>query len=219
MKRTLFLTSALAAGLATSSIAAFAQAAKPAAPAAPAAVAPEAIPAKVAIIAFEEAVAATNEGQTAFQAVQKKYEPKRATLEASSKEVDTLKQQLQALPANAGDEQRATLIKNIDTKEKALQRDGEDATNAYQSDIQEAFGKVAQKLGATAVKYAQAQGFTVLLNYPDPRQQTPNQILWFTPQSDVTQAVVNEYNKVSGVAAPPPSAPAPARTAPAPARK
>ena len=61
MKRTFVLTSAVAAGLAMSSLAAFAQAAPAAAPAAPAAVKPEAIPAKVAIIAFEEAVAATNE--------------------------------------------------------------------------------------------------------------------------------------------------------------
>lgn len=209
MNRTLILT-ALATGLAASTL--VAQTTAPAAPKAPAAaVAPQAIPAKVAIIAFEQAVIATNEGQKAVLDLQKKYEPKKNAIDASSKEVESLKAQLQALPASTSDEERASRIKVIDQKEKDLQRDVEDAQNSYQSDLQEAYGKVAQKVGNTAVKYAKANGFTLLLNYPDPRQQTPNQILWFTQETDITEAVINEYNKESGVPAPPPPAPAPAR--------
>jgi outer membrane protein len=213
MKRTLVIATALAAGLATSTLVAQA----PAAAAAPAtAAAPQAIPAKVAIIAFEQAVVATNEGQKTVADIQKKYEPKKATLDANGAEVESLKKQLQALPANASDDQRGTLVKNIDSKEKLLQRDAEDAQNSYQSDLQEAYGKVAQKVGNTAVKYVQDNGFTILLNVGGSQQASP--VLWFAAPTDVTQAVINEYNKVSGVAAPPPSAPAPARrTTPAPA--
>jgi outer membrane protein len=209
MKRTLVLLTALAAGLATSTLAAQAPAA-----AAPAA-APQAVPAKVAIIAFEQAVVATNEGQKSVADVQKKYEPKKNAIDAQAAEVENLKKQLQALPANASDDQRGSLIKNIDVKEKALQRDAEDAQNSYQSDLQEAYGKVAQKVGATAVKYVQDNGFTLLLNVGG--QQQTNPVLWFAPPTDITQAVINEYNKVSGVAAPPPAAPAPARKPAAPA--
>ena len=53
-------------------------------------------------------------------------------------------------------------------------------------------------------------------------QQQPNQLLWFdVSKMDITQAVINAYNVSSGVAAPPPSAPAPARrpAAPKPAPK
>lgn len=202
MKRIFVFATAMAAGLATSTLAAQAPAAAPAAP--------QAVPAKIAIIAFEEAVVRTNEGQRAVADIQKKYEPKKSQIDAQAKEVDTLKAQLQALPANAPDDQRATLIKNIDTKEKNLQRDAEDAQNSYQSDLQEAYGKVAQKVGGEAVKYVQANGFTLLLNVGG-SQQAANPVLWALPETDITQAVVNEYNKVSGVAAPPPSAPAPAR--------
>ena len=204
MNRTLVFATALAAGLATTNL--IAQA--PAAAAAPAAaVAPQAIPAKVAIVAFEQAVVATNEGQRSVAEVQKKYEPKKNQIESQGAEVDSLKKQLQALPANASDEQRTSLIKNIDTKDKALQRDAEDAQNAYQSDLQEAYGKVAQKVGATAVKYAQDNGFTLMLNVGG--QQQANPVLWFAQTTDITQAVINAYNVSSGVAAPPPSAPAP----------
>jgi outer membrane protein len=220
MNRNLILT-ALAAGLATSTLAAQTPAAAPAAPAA--AVAPQAIPAKIAIISFEQAVVATNEGQKAVADIQKKYDPKKASIETQGNELDSLKKQLQALPATTSDEERASRMKVIDKKEKDLQHDVESAQNDYQSDLQEAYGKVAQKVGATAVKYVQDNGYTLLMNVGG-NQQTPNPVLWFAQPSDITQAVINDYNKVSGVAAPAPSAPTapkprPATTAPKPAAK
>ena len=215
MKRTLVFATALAAGLVTStlSVQAVAQATAPAAPLA--APAPQAVPAKIAIFAFEPAVGATNEGQRAVADIQKKYEPKRASLEAQNNEIESLKKQLQALPATASDDERASRLKAIDTKEKALQRDAEDAQTSYNSDISEALGKVAKKVGDLAAKYLQDHGFTLLLNVGG--QQSAETVLWFAPETDITQAVVNEYNKVSGVAAPPPSAPAPARRTTPPA--
>jgi Skp family chaperone for outer membrane proteins len=207
MKRTLVL--ALAAGLATSTLAAQTAPASAPAPAGPPAAAalPQALPTKVAVIAFEQAVVATNEGQRAVAEIQKKYEPKGAQIEATGKEVDSLKAQLQALPANAPDDQRASLIKNIDSKEKQLNFDADAARTAYQNDLQEAYGKVAQKVGGSAVKYASDNGFTLLLNVGG-QQNAPNPVLWFDAQKmDITQAVVNAYNASSGVAAPPPAAP------------
>jgi Skp family chaperone for outer membrane proteins len=211
MNRTLVFATALATGLAASSLLAQAPATAPAPAAAPTtAVAPQAIPAKVAVIAFEQGVVATNEGQKAVADVQKKFEPKKTAIDAQSSEVESLKKQLQALPATTSDEERASRLKAIDTKEKALQRDVEDAQTAYNTDVQEAYGKVAQKFGGTAVKYAQEHGFTLLLNIGG-QQQLPT-VLWWQPETDVTQAVVNAYNLASGVAAPAPSAPAPHRT-------
>jgi Skp family chaperone for outer membrane proteins len=216
MNRTLALATALAAGFAASSLSAQAPStAAAAAPAAPKAAAPpEAIPAKVAVIAFEQGVVATNEGQKAVAEIQKKYEPQKTALDAKSAEIESLKKQYQALPATLSDEERANRLKDIDTKQKALQRDGEDAQTSYNNDLQEAYGKVAQKFGGTAVKYAQDHGFTLLLNVSPNQQQLPT-LLWWQPSTDITEAVVNAYNLVSGVAPPAPSAPAPHRTTPA----
>lgn len=217
MNRTLVLATALAAGLAVPTLAA--QAAAPGKPAAggataPSAVPPQAIPAKVAIIAFEQAVVATNEGQRAVADIQKKYEPQKSKIDGEAAEVDSLKKQVQALPANTSDEERANRLKAIDAKEKQLNLDAENAQNAYQGELQEAYGKVAQKVGKTAVKYAEDNGYTLMLNVGG-NQQAPNPVLWFNQTTDITQAVVNSYNASSGVAAPPPSAPAPHRTTPA----
>ena len=214
MNRTLVFATALATGLAASSLLAQAPATAPApAPTQSTAVAPpQAIPAKVAVIAFEQGVVATNEGQKAVAEVQKKFEPKKAAIDTQSAEVESLKKQYQALPATLSDEERASRLKAIDAKEKSLQRDVEEAQTAYNSDVQEAYGKVAQKFGGTAVKYAQDNGFTLLLNIGG-QQQLPT-VLWWQQATDVTQAVVNAYNLASGVAAPAPSAPAPHRTTP-----
>jgi outer membrane protein len=221
MNRNLVFVTALAAGLASSSLLAQAPAAAAPAPAAtPAApaVVPQALPTKVAVIAFEQAVVTTNEGQRAFAEVQKKYEPKKAAIDAQAAEIESLQKQNQALPATTSDEERAKRLKDIDTKQKALQRDAEDAQTAYQSDLQEAYAKVAQKVGGAAVKYAQDNGFTMLFNASTGQQQ-PNQLLWFdVSKMDITQAVINAYNVSSGISAPPPAAPTPRRTAPAAAK-
>ena len=218
MNRNLFIATALGAGMTAALAVAQAPAtsatpSSAAAPASTAAVAPQAVPAKVALIAFEQAVFATNEGQRAVQDVQKKYEPKKAQIDAMSAEVDSLKKQLQSAPATLSEEERQTRLKNIDTKEKQLTRDGEDATQAYQADLQEAYGKVAQKVSGVTKNYVQQNGFTLLL---DVSNQASN-VMWAVQSTDVTQAVVEAYNKSSGVAPPPPQAPSASRpTASAP---
>ena len=218
MNRTLVLISALGAGLTTA--AGVAQTAAPAsttpapatsAPAAPA-LPPQAIPAKIALIAFEQAVFATNEGQVAVQNVQKKYEPKKNQIDALAQEVDSMKKQLQSAPATLTDAERATRLKSIDAKEKQLNRDAEDAQNAYQADLQEAYGKIAQKVSNTVKSYVTENGYTILLDISN--QQTSN-VMWVNPKEniDITQAVVTAYNASSGVAAPPPAAPSAATPA------
>ncbi len=208
MNRTLTLVSALGAGLMT--VAGIAQAPQPTTPPAPAAaVAPQAVPAKIALIEYEQVAAATNEGQRAIQGIQTKYAPKKAQIDSENTEVDSLKKQLQSAPATLSDEERSSRTRAIDTKEKALQRDAEDATNAYNGDLQEALGKVAQKLGPTVIKYVQDNGYTMLLDISAQQQQGGVSVMWAQPGTDISQAIVTAYNASSGVAAPVPSAPAP----------
>ena len=181
----------------------------PATSLAPAAVAPQAVPAKIALIQFEEVAAATNEGQRTLQELQKKYEPKKAQLDALVGEVDSLKKQLQSAPATLPDAERASRQRAIDTKQKQLSRDADDAQNSYRSDVQESIGKVAQKLGPVVIQYVQKNGYTMLLN--NSGQQGGVSVMWTTPGTDISQAVVDAYNTSSGVAAPVPSAPSAAR--------
>jgi Skp family chaperone for outer membrane proteins len=222
MNRTLVLVSALGAGLLTATgwtqtPAAPAQTTPAPQPAAtaepPAPTPPQAIPAKIALVAFEQAVLATNEGQRAIQDIQVKYKPKKDQIEVLSQEVDSLKKQLQSAPATLTDAERAARLKTIDTKEKQLNREAEDAQTAYNAELQEVYGKIAPKVSVALKKYVSENGYTLLL---DVSSQQSN-VMWIGPNIDVTQSVVAAYNASSGVAAPVPSAPsAPSAARPRP---
>jgi Skp family chaperone for outer membrane proteins len=185
-------------------------------PAAP--VVPQAIPAKIALVAFEQAVFATNEGQKAVLEVQKKFEPQKSKIDALGQEIDGLKKQLDSLPATTTAADRASRQRAIDTKDKELQHQAEDAQTAYNADLQEAYAKVAQKVSVTLKNYVAQNGYTLLLDVSN----QSSAVMWALPSTDVTDAVIQAYNTASGVAAPPPAAPSAARpsggsTAPKPA--
>ncbi len=219
MNRFLALATTLAAGLTAPGLLAQTPAATApaAAPAAAATVAPQAIPAKIAVIAFQRGTLATNEGQKLVADLHKKFDPTEQKLEGENKEIQNLQSQLQALPANTPDDERNKRIRTIDEKTKALQREKEDFDNAQQEEFEGGFTKLLQKIGPVAVTYAQKNGFTMMINTDSqPQNQLPN-FIWWSEQTDITQAVINAYNTSSGVPVQPPSAPsatAPRRTTP-----
>jgi len=200
MKRLLVLIATLASGIALSAAAQTTPA--------PAAEAP-AGPAKIAVIAFQVAVAQTNEGQRNFADLQKKYAPKEAQLKAAGEEIDNLTKQLQAQGDKLSDAERASRAKTVDDKKKLAQRQLEDAQNDMNSEMQEMYNGLASKVYDVLAAYAQQHGYTLVLDVA--QQQNP--VLYASDSTNITKAVIDAYNVKSGVPAPPPSA-----TAPAPAR-
>jgi outer membrane protein len=154
-------------------------------------------PAKIAIIQFQQAVAATNEGQRDFAELRKKFEPKQTQLKAQSDEIDSLKKQLQTQSATLSDTARASLTKQIDDKTKSLQRAAEDAQNDFQSESGETYQKVAEKVYQVVQTYAASAGYTLVLDASS--QQSP--VLWANQGTDISQAVVEAYNQKSGIPA------------------
>ena len=200
MKRSVALVLTLASGLAL-----HAAAQTPSAPDAAAGAAPTGS-AKIAIIAFQPAVAQTNEGQRAFADLQKKYQPKQAQLKSLSDEVDNLTKQLQAQGDKLSEPERAARAKTIDDKKKQLERNAEDAQNDFQNEMQELYGALAQKVYDVLNDYAKTHGYTLVLDIA--QQQSP--VLYATESTNITKAIVEAYNVKSGV----PAQPAPAAGAP-----
>jgi len=215
MKRLLAITFTLASGMVLSA------AAQTAAPAPAAASAASTGPAKVAVIAFQAAVAQTNEFQRNYADLQKKYEPKRQQLTTLNNEIDNLSKQLESQGASLSDAERASRSNAIDNKKKQLQRDSEDAQNDFQNDMQDVFKGVASKVYDVMSDFAQKQGYTLVLD----ASQEENPVLFAVESVNITKSVLDAYNTKSGVPAPPaqptaaaPIAPRPgAGTAPRPA--
>lgn len=167
---------------------------------------------KVAVIAFQAAVTSTNEFQRDFADLQKKFEPQRSQLKSLSDEVDSLTKQLQAQGSTLADADRAAKARQIDEKKKQAQRIAEDAQNDYSQAMQDTFGKVAAKVDEVLLAYAKDQGFTMVIDATEQQQQPPV-VLYASPSSDITKAIVDAYNTKSGVPAPPPEAPSAPRPA------
>jgi len=206
MKRQIALFLTLASGLALSAAAQTSPAPATAAPAGPA---------KIAVIAFQVAVAQTNEGQRNFADLQKKYAPREAQLKTLGEEIDTLTKQLQAQGDKLSDAERASRAKTIDDKNKQAKRMLEDAQNDMNSEMQEMYNGLASKVYDVLASYAQQQGFTLVLDVA--QQQNP--VLYASDSTNITKAVIDAYNVKSGVPAPPaqPAAAAAPSTPKAPA--
>src|SRR6266478_6827137 len=188
------------------SVAALAQnAALPAAPSAAAnnAAAPVATNAtgtRMGTINVEQAIFATNEGQRDFEVLSKKLEPKQNELKGMNDEVESLKKQLNTQGEKLNDESRGTLVKQIESKQKSLDRQVQDAREDAQNQQNEIAQKILQKMAPIVVKYANDNGFGVIIDTSNPWPNGP--VLWAGPSVDITKPIVDAYNAQSGVPAP-----------------
>lgn len=155
--------------------------------------------AKIAVIAFQAAVAQTNEFQRDVADLQKKYEPRKTQIKNLTDEIDSLTKQLQAPNTQLSDVERESRARAIDEKKKQLDRDTQDAQSDFQADMQQTIGAVAQKVGALMTDYAQKHGYTLVLDAGDQQSQT---VLYAVPAMDITRAIIEAYNQKSGIPAP-----------------
>jgi Skp family chaperone for outer membrane proteins len=156
---------------------------------------PQKAPLKIALIAFDQAVLATNEGQHVTQALQAQFAPSKTELNGEVAELDRLKKELQAGSWSAAE--RASRQSVIDAKEKQYTREAEAAQKAYSDALQSGFQAVAAKVGPVAGSYAQQHGYTVLLNVG----ASSSAVMWAQPATDISQAVVAAYNAKPGAVA------------------
>jgi outer membrane protein len=189
MKHSLVLATLLASGFALGA----------AAQTQPAATAP-AGPTKIAVIAFQAAVAQTNEGQRNFADLQKKYQPKENQLKAQNDAIESLTKQLQTQGASLSEDARASQARTIDEKKKKLERDAEDLRTEGQQEMQEMMSTLASKVYDVLNTYANQQGYSLVLDV----SQQQNPVLFALPSTDISKAIVDAYNVKSGVPAPPP---------------
>jgi outer membrane protein len=155
---------------------------------------------KVGTISMEQAIFATNEGRRDFEALSKKLEPKQNELKNQNDEIDALKKQLNAQQDKLNDDAKANLVKQIETKQKSLDRQLQDAREDAQNQQNEIAQRIIQKLGPVLIKYAADNGFGVIMDTSQPWPQSP--VVWWGEAVDVTKPVVDLYNAQSGVPAP-----------------
>lgn len=153
---------------------------------------------KVGIVNIQDAIANTNEGKKELDALQQRFSPKQAELKTQNDEVENLKKQLQAQSDKLSEDERNNRVKSIEVKQKALQRNFEDAQNEFQQAEQEVVNRLGKKMLDVLEKYAKNNGYSMVLDVSNP--QTP--VLYASPGSNITKELVDAYNAEVPVAAP-----------------
>jgi outer membrane protein len=170
---------------------------------------------KVGIIHIQNAIISTKDGQKAAKDLQDKFAPTRARLEKKQAEVEADRAKLSQGSNAMSAEQKEKLMRDIDQKTKALNRDTEDA----QAELDQEQGKLMQELGqrimAVIDKYAKDKGYSLIIDVSS--QQTP--VLFAVDDINITTEIVKLYDQNAPAAATPGAAPKPPAPKPATPKK
>jgi outer membrane protein len=164
---------------------------------------------KIGIVNIQDAIVNTNEGKKEFDALQQRFGPKNNELQAQNADLEKMKTQLQAQSDKLSDEARAAQVKTISEKQKSLQRSAEDFQAEVQNAEQDVVNRLGQKMITVLEKYANANGYSVILDVSNP--QTP--VLWAAKSTNLTKELVDAYNADNPSAAPAAKPAAPAKPA------
>jgi outer membrane protein len=104
---------------------------------------------------------------------------------------------------------KSELVRNIDQKTKAFNRDLEDANAEWEQDQQKVINELGQKMMVVIDKYAKDNGFSLILDVSNPN--TP--VLYASNTIDVTKDIIDLYDKSAASITAPPARPSPSTNA------
>jgi len=155
-----------------------------------AALAAQSSPGKVGIINVQTAIISTRDGQVAVKELQDRFNPKQKQLQDLQSEIQSLQQQLQRGSNIMGEEALRKLRQDIDDKQRALQRDSEDAQMEFDQQQQRVFAGISQKMQNVIDKYAREQGYVLIVDVSSPQSN----VLYASNSIDITKEVIAAFD-------------------------
>lgn len=163
-------------------------------------------PAKVGVINIQQAMIGTADGKKAAEALDARRAPKAKEFEKRQAEIRQLQDSLNRGGNAMAEAAKNDLVRNIDQKTKAFNRDLEDAQAEWDVDQQKVLQELGQKIMVVIDKYAKDNGFALILDVSNP--QTP--VLYASNQIDITTDIIGLYDKNTPQTSAAPSAAPPA---------
>ena len=146
---------------------------------------------RLVTVSFNTAVLQTAEAQRELGALQTKYAPRQTQLQSLNDEVESLRKQLSDGGAKLTEAEKESREKSLDSKEKQLQREAEDFRNDSQSDSQQVYQRIAQKVYAFLQVYSQRSGFSIVVE----RGSDASPVVWYEAKNmDITDELIKAYN-------------------------
>jgi outer membrane protein len=171
---------------------------------------------KIGVINVRQAIVSTAEGKQASAELQTQFAPRQNELEGMNKQINDLRQKLQAGASTLSEEEKARLTTQGQREAAKLER----KNNELQEDVNAAQAEVVDRIGRKMMdvldRYARENGFVAI--FDSSAQNSP--ILYASTNIDVTPEIIKLYDQAypaTGGAAPKPAASKPAATTPKPA--
>jgi len=150
---------------------------------------------KVAIINTAAFRSGIDELRTKLEALNKEFKPKNDELEGLQKQIDDLKNKVQAqTPAVQPSVRNGWMEQGADL-EKALKRKTEDYQTLFQKRYQELVGPVAIKINNFLGQYSQQRNIVLVLEREV--AENSNLLAWAAPGAEITEDFMKEYNKAN----------------------
>ncbi len=168
------------------------------------------LPTKIAVIDIRAAIMNTKEGGAEAAKLQLKYQPKKDEFDKRQRDIQAIQDQLKKGAATMSDDAKSKLERDMDSKNKALQRDTQETSDDYEQEMGKVFQELGNKMLQIIEQYSYQNGFAVVMDVSN--QQTP--VIWAAPSSNITADIIKLYDQAHPSAG---SAPAkPATSAPKP---
>jgi outer membrane protein len=150
----------------------------------------------VVTLNFNAAVLATGEAQRDLGALQTKLAPREAQIQKLNDAVEAERKKLNDISVKLSDSERASKLQDLNTKDKQLQREAEDFKNDSQSESQQIFQRVAQKVYGLLQDYSKQHGYSAVVE----RGTDSAPIVWYAAEGvDITEQVAKAYDLKSGI--------------------
>ena len=156
---------------------------------------------------FNAAVLGTAETQRALSGLQKKYSSREQHLQKLNEDIEASKKSLNEGAAKLTEAGKNQQLRELDTKEKQLQREAEDFRNDSQTDSQQVFQQVAQKVFLFLQEFSKQHGYSAVLE----QGTDAAPVVWYAASDvDITDQIIKGYDARSSL----PDKPAATRPSP-----
>ena len=144
---------------------------------------------KVGFVDSNRAVVSTDEGKAEYQKITDWLKKQDDEMQAMRKQIEDMQTQFRNQQNILADDKKEQLLKDIDRLDTDIKRRTEDIKKDYARRVDEFGKKMDKKITPLFNKFAQDNGYTLILYI------NPQVIAYYNEQADVTDQIIKLYNQ------------------------
>jgi outer membrane protein len=148
---------------------------------------------KAAVIDMQGAILQTKDGQKASADLKAKFGPKEQEISKRGQDLVAKQAEFQKTAATLSDTARLDAQRDIETTQKVLQRDTDDARADVQAEENRLLGVIMQKMQGVLQRYATDKQISMIVDL----SSQPNNLLYADKSVNITVEIIGLYDKAA----------------------